>query len=183
MARSDAIRNRALLLDAAARIFGARGLDASLEEVARCAGVGVGTLYRHFPNRDALIAAVLENGLARFEAEVIDASRLTDPWEALVAVLVASADRQAADRAFYDVVAQRMPIELRRSMRARVAELAEPIVRRAQEAGRLRADFTPGDFIALIRMAGSVSPPWAFDERDPRHLEILLDGLRPAAAP
>jgi AcrR family transcriptional regulator len=181
MARSDAVRNRGRVLDAAARVFGEHGLDAPLEDVARSAGVGVGTLYRHFPNRDALIAAVLEEGLARFEADVLEAERVADPWEALVGLLVVAADRQAADRAFYDAVAQRMSPELRRPMRARVAELVEPLVRRAQEAGEVRADFTPGDFIALIRMAGSVSPPWAFEARDPRHVQILLDGLRPPA--
>lgn len=170
-------------MDAAAKVFGERGLDASLEEVARSAGVGVGTLYRHFPSRDTLIGAVMEEGMARLEAEVMAAERVADPWDALVGLLVVAADRQAADRAFYDAVAQRMAVDLRRAMRARVAELVEPLVRRAQQAGEVRADFTPGDFIALIRMAGSVSPPWAFDERDPRHVQILLDGLRPPSYP
>src|SRR5689334_2491592 len=100
--RRDAVRNRELLLAAARAVFGERGVDASLEEIARQAGVGIGTLYRHFPSRQALIDALLEERLGAVVA-LADAAA-ADPADGLGRFLESMIDLQARDRVLRDVL-------------------------------------------------------------------------------
>src|SRR6188768_1459630 len=96
--RSDAERNRQRILQAAEEVFAARGLDASMDDIARAAGVGVGTVYRRFPDRDALIDALFETKLHEIEAIALAALRITDPWEAFATFMRGVCAMHARDR-------------------------------------------------------------------------------------
>ena len=104
--RADAARNRARLLVAAKEVFAARGLDATMDEVARRAGVGVGTAYRRFRNRDDLIAALFEERLDEFMGLLDESLADDDPWRGLSGFLERSMEMQAADRGFKELLLQ-----------------------------------------------------------------------------
>ena len=103
--RADAERNRARILAAAAEVFAERGLDASLDDIAAHAGVGVGTVYRRFPDKDALIDALFEDKIDRAVALADTALEIEDPWEAFTSVLWRGAETMAGDRALSEVFA------------------------------------------------------------------------------
>lgn len=183
--RSHARRNHALLVAAAREVFAERGADASLEEIARRAGVGIGTLYRHFATRDALVDAVFERRIGDFVALAELAEAEPDAWLAFVGYLEGTLELQAGDRLLKDVFL-RSPPGTGRAERAR-AELrraVERVLDRAREGGRLRADFTLADLSLLIWSfasvidATSVVAPNAWR----RHLQWLLDGLSSESA-
>src|ERR671935_2368283 len=106
--RADAARNRARTLDAARTAFAESGLDVGVEEIARRAGVGKGTLYRRFPTKEALVRAIFEDRLNELERLTTTAARSADPWNAFVSFLESAARMQASDQGFLDVVAQKM---------------------------------------------------------------------------
>ena len=106
--RSDAVRNRRLLVDAARSVFGERGLSAPLDEIARRAGVGNATLYRRFPTRCALVAAVFADTLRDVLAETEQALAQPDPWTAFADHLTFLFRVQATDRAFADLLTARI---------------------------------------------------------------------------
>jgi AcrR family transcriptional regulator len=183
--RADAARNRARLLAAAKDVFAERGLDATMDEVARRAGVGVGTAYRRFRNRDDLIAALFEERLDEFMALVEAGLADEDPWRGLTSFLEGSMALQAEDRGFKELLHQsdesraRMQ-EFRRHVRPLVAEL----VRRARDAGALRADVVEDDVMLLSLMTGAVIDFSHAVEPQlwRRALGLLLDGLRAEGA-
>ena len=96
--RVDAERNRQRILAAAATLFAERGVDVSLDDIAAAAGVGIGTLYRRFPDREALIEALFEDKVARIAKLAADALEIEDPWEAFLGFFRAAARMQAEDR-------------------------------------------------------------------------------------
>src|ERR687886_1643260 len=102
--RADAERNRARILAAAAEVFAERGLDVSLDDIAAHAGVGVGTVYRRFPDKDALIDALFEDKIERAVALVDDALEIEDPWEGLTTFLRGMCRMQAEDSGFKDAL-------------------------------------------------------------------------------
>src|SRR3954470_23443250 len=108
--RADAARNRALILDAARAAFAEGGLDVGVEEIARRAGVGKGTLYRRFPTKETLVRAIFDEILAEFSAVCRKAVERPDAWEAFAGFLGAAARMQASNQGFYDVVSQRMGV-------------------------------------------------------------------------
>ena len=179
--RADAARNRTRLLEAARELFAHRGLAVTMDEIARHAGVGVGTAYRRFASREALIAALFDD---RFEQVVANAERALDdpdPWHGLVGFLDRMMAMQAKDRGLKELL--HAPVELRERMvtvRERMNPLVEEIFARAQASGDLRADVEPMDLPAISMMLGAVvdlgsdfSPElWR------RYLNLLLDGLR-----
>ena len=177
--RSDALRNRAKLVAAARELFAESGVEVSVEEITQHAGVGMGTLYRHFPTKDELIDAVLEDAfdeIIRLAREA--AAGLTGFFERLL-------ELHAQNRGVKDIVALREHGARRAdAMRARLRPLLARIVERAHEQGTLRADFTPDDLPLIfwtanrvIELTHDVAPNyWR------RYLALLLDGLRPAAA-
>jgi AcrR family transcriptional regulator len=180
--RADAQRNRERLLVAAADLFGARGLDVSMEDIAREAGVGVGTLYRRFGNREELIDALFESRLADFTEMMREIAEIPDAWTALVALLERMLDAQAQDRGLKHL------FHSREQSHPAVKEVTDlvldeigRIVTRAQGAGQMRTDVQPMDVSLLAFQVGSVADLTA--ERDPdawrRALAIALDGLRP----
>jgi AcrR family transcriptional regulator len=185
--RADAARNRALVLEAAREAFAEHGLSVGVEEIARRAGVGKGTLYRRFPTKEALVLAIFDDGLADLEAAAREAARVADPWDAFAGFLAASARMQAANQGFLDMVARELgPGLLGGEPRRRLMAIAARPLRRAQEAGAVRADLGPDDVVMLLRMVGSTTRP-AAGSRSPearwrRYLAVLLDALRPGAA-
>jgi AcrR family transcriptional regulator len=185
--RADAARNRALILDAARTAFADGGLDVGVEEIARRAGVGKGTLYRRFPTKEALVRAIFDGILVEFERLAAAAGEDPDPAEAFAAFLEGAARMQASNQGFYDVVAQRLgATALTDDQRRRFIGAAALPLRRAQAAGRVRGDLVPEDIQLMLRMLGATTRP-AMDGRSmdahwPRYLSLLLDALRPGSA-
>jgi AcrR family transcriptional regulator len=180
--RRDAQRNRDAILVAAQSVFGERGLDAGVDEIARRAGVGMGTLYRRFPHKDDLIAAIFEQRLAELAAVAEAALHDPKPWDGLVRVLAAVGELQAANRGFKDILAHTLRREgALTPVRLRVRRLNAELVERAQQAGVLRDDITPEDITVfllslcvVVDTTSDVAPDfWR------RFLAIAMDGLRP----
>lgn len=179
--RRDARRNRDALLASAQAAFAARGLDASLEGVARDAGVSIGTLYRHFPTRLDLVQAVFTCRLEALLAAAEGAARLPDAWAAFCRYLEASCESQAMDRGLDELAGIRLPhspcID---AVQARILEVGAEIVRRAQREGSVRADITPEDLAfvtwsqARITQATRDAAPQAWR----RNLHLMLDAFR-----
>ncbi|WP_158862249.1 TetR/AcrR family transcriptional regulator [Leifsonia sp. AG29] len=171
--RADARRNFDALLAAAREAFAADGTGASLEDIARRAGVGIGTLYRNFPTRDALVEAVYVDEVdavvrAAHEAEALE------PWEAVTAWLARFVVYIGTKRALLEGLNKESPVLL--SCRTSLYDAGAPLLRRAQEAGELRADATIGDVIRMVSGIAGV----AFDDdaqRD-RVIAMAIDGLR-----
>jgi AcrR family transcriptional regulator len=170
--RADAARNRAKVLDAARELFATQGFDVPLDEIAAQAGVGPGTVYRHFPTKQALFQAVTE---ARVAAMIESASEpARDPREALFAFLRRMAGEAAAKRDMSDAIA--VPSELRDDLHAALGGLLE----RAQEARAVRDDITTRDLVALMKgmlqsMHEGANPAVL--------LEIVLTGLQSSRKP
>ncbi|RRR95668.1 TetR/AcrR family transcriptional regulator [Glycomyces terrestris] len=181
--RADAVRNRRRLLAAAADEFAEYGLDASVADIARRAGVGKGTVFRHFPTKDDLVAAILTDrmdDLHRLGERLLESD---DPGAALHEFLTAAAaQRQERDLSFLAEAAGSMPEVA--AARARMMDAIDRIVARAAEAGAIRADVTGTDVFLLMcapnYVAGSV--PDAAPDLWCRYLGIILDGLRPEGA-
>lgn len=180
--RSDARRNRAKLLDVAERVFAEKGTSASTEEVARRAGVGIGTVFRHFPTKGDLLEAVFVARLRRLADEADRLAEAEDPGAAFFtffAQMVESAPEKnalsdALAAAGVDVAETTSPIK--DAFRGAVSTLLE----RAQKAGAVRADIGFAEIITLLVSAshGAEHPFTAPDVRA-RALTVVLDGLRP----
>jgi len=185
--RSDAARNRDKLLAAATQVFGERGLDAPLEHIARRAGVSIGTLYAHFPAREALFDAIFPSRLAGLDQIAAHAMAAPDPWDGFAGFTEALFELLAADRGLSDAFAQRFPLspDVAEACRRGFGH-AEQIIGRAHDSGQLRSDFQLADLVCLtwaisqvIRESAAFAP-----EAWRRHLAFVLDGLRaPAAHP
>jgi AcrR family transcriptional regulator len=183
--RSDAQRNRDLILAAARDAFATEGLEVPVEEIARRAGVGMGTLYRRFPSKEDLIDAVLADVFDRYVGLAEEALCVEDPWEGFSGFLERSLALHAENRGLKDVVATREHGRARaKAMRARMRPLLARLVDRAQEQGTLRADFTLEDMPLLFWATGSVIEAGATvaPELWRRSLGLLLDGLRASSA-
>ncbi|WP_232304647.1 TetR/AcrR family transcriptional regulator [Microbacterium sp. XT11] len=175
--RADARRNRDAVLDAASELFALRGDDVQMGEIAARAGLGVGTLYRHFADKEALRAAIIGR---RFEAMIAiarAAEELEDPWAAFETLLVEYLKSAEPDVAFRLAVLDRREPAWDRIAAEKDAfgEIIRRIVRRAVDAGHLRADFSAQDFILVARgaMANmSDGDDWR------RHLDLMLNGIR-----
>jgi len=183
--RRDASRNRERLLEAARELFAERGLNVTMDEIARAAGVGVGTAYRRFGNRDELIGALFEERMQEYVALAEDAVAQADAWAALERYLERSIAMQAADRGLHDLlIGNASALERVARIRDRMLPLIDQLVRRAQEAGDVRPDITVSDVPLLGLMLGQVvgfSHDIAPDLWR-RYLTLLLDGLRTSRA-
>jgi AcrR family transcriptional regulator len=183
--RADAERNRVKLLAAAHRVFAERGIEASVDDVAREAGVGMGTLYRRFPTKDHLVEAIIEDRFARLGESFASHAAVEDPWDAFAGCATALAEAIAEDRGFFQVVSesvQRLP-HLREKKEALLATVG-PVLKRAQKAGVVRRDVRAEDVPGLCAVAARL-PRWRLEENPDlwrRYLTIVLDGLRPEGA-
>jgi AcrR family transcriptional regulator len=176
--RADARRNRDRIVVAAAEAFAAQGADTQMDDVARAAGVGVGTVYRHFPTKEALMGALVRRKIEALQDAAEAALEVADPWEAFAGALRRGAEVMGRDAALRDAL-NRVPQawEQAADERARLNLVMARVVRRAQEAGVLREDFSVDDIPMLMcGVSAAMSSPAGWDWR--RHLEIMLDGLR-----
>lgn len=185
--RRDAERNRRRILDAAAAVFAERGLGASLDEIAVHADVGIGTVYRRFPNKEALIDALFEDQLDGIVTVAEQALAIEDPWEGLVHFLRAAQERQVQNRGLKELLlGARMgqPSGCMVDGRERIEPLVRRLVERAHADGSLRADVDVTDMPMLQVMIGA-SVDYTRDV-DPevwrRMFTLVLDGLRAPAA-
>jgi AcrR family transcriptional regulator len=179
--RRDAERNRQRILDAARVVFAERGLSGSHDDIAREAGVGVGTVYRRFPDKEQLIDALFE---ARIE-EIVDIARAAvdhpDPWEALVGYLVRMQELQSEDRGLKEILlGGARGLERAVAARALIVPLAARVLQRAKDAGVVRRDIELTD-LPLIQLAiGTVAEASRDVAPDVwrRTMTLVLDGLR-----
>jgi AcrR family transcriptional regulator len=179
--RRDGRQTHEKLIEAARREFGANGIDASLEGIARDAGVAIGTLYRHFPTRLDLLLAALEARLEEFLAGAERSLAIDDPWERFAAYLDNLFRVQAGDRGFNDFLSRRFPgsVETER-IHDRMCEQIEDVLTTAQAAGVVRPDIALADIVELIwsngRMidATGAGAPGAWR----RQLHLMLDAYR-----
>jgi AcrR family transcriptional regulator len=179
--RADARRNAARILEAAMAEFTARGSDASLEGIARAAGVGIGTLYRHFPTREALVEAVFQQSIDDSCAQAHELLESDDPGEALAIFLRGQLTASSACRG---LAAEAMIMMLDdgngnlrcEPLRAEGARLLQ----RAQDAGRARAGTDIDDLIRLVNAIGIATEdaPDRAAQAD-RLFRLMIDGLRP----
>jgi AcrR family transcriptional regulator len=179
--RADARRNRERVLEAARDYFAQHGLDAQMDDIARAAKVGVGTVYRHFPTKQALAEAIAADHFDRLAASAREALEQRDPWAAFSSFLRNSAQVQAGDRALAEVMGAEPEVMCdAANRRPDLHEAFAELVKRAQAAGQLREDLVPADVPMLIcgigraTLAGSAGPTMSTR----RYLEIMLDGLR-----
>jgi AcrR family transcriptional regulator len=181
--RADAERNRSALLAAARDVFGEHGLDASLDEIARRAGVGNATLYRRFPHRRDLIAEVFAGQMREYVGLAEVALAAADPWEAFVGYLTRLCEMQATDRGLSDLLvgAAFDDDERLAALRSQAQRGAERVIARAQRAGRLRADFSRRDLRLLLTANAGVTQGSLDPQAWRRLLALTLDGL-PARA-
>ena len=182
--RADARRNREKVLAAARAVFSEHGRDAQMDDVARRAGVGVGTVYRHFPTKEALIEALMVAAFEAIAAQAEAALEIEDPWEAFTSVLWTGAEIMAADRALSEVFAS-IPGAMESAMPTvdGLTETMTHVIRRAQEAGVLRPDMIVDDVPMVMCGIGSATKKQHRCEGAwRRHLTIVLDGLRASGA-
>jgi AcrR family transcriptional regulator len=178
--RADAERNRARILAAAAPLFAERGLDVSLDDIAAAAGVGVATVYRRFPHKDALIDALFEDKIRAVEALARECLAIEDPWTSFATFMQRQCEASAADRGLKEALltGDRGSDRVRRA-RETIAPVAEQILRRAQDAGVVRDDIIATDIPLMHFAVGfladrtrDVAPDYWL-----RTVTVLLDGL------
>jgi AcrR family transcriptional regulator len=186
--RADARRNREQIIEAARELFIRVGTDVPMEEIAKTAGVGVGTLYRRFPDRDELIKAVSLDNFAR----LLDVARRierdeTDPAEALGKLLYSSLELRLGitmttlSPRSYAAIHESLDLS---SQRDEVLAIASRLLRRAQEAGGIREDIDIGDVVLSVVLVSKLIPP-SDDELGEmvfrRLIALMMDGLRTGA--
>ncbi|HEV7721896.1 MAG TPA: TetR family transcriptional regulator [Iamia sp.] len=181
--RADARRNRQRLLDAARPAFVEHGATASLDDIARAAGVGIGTLYRHFPTREALVEAVIHDsldGLCELSDELVAADDNDDPFDALRTWLRAMVAHAAAFRGLAEsLLAGRDGDDALGAACDTLQAAGAAVFDRAQRLGHLRPDATAADAIDLAASVARITTqaPTGPDQPD-RLLDVVLDGLR-----
>lgn len=178
--RRDAARNRQALIDAALEVFNERGLAPTLDDVARAAGVGVATAYRHFSNKTELAYAALETSVESMLQAAERAATTTDGWTGLAEFFDATVRPQASQQALRDLLATDPEAPPMAQVHQRIEDCLRTLLERAQEQGSVRRDVTVSDVAVLatllgeaVRLFGPVAPDsWE------RFAPLLLDGLR-----
>jgi AcrR family transcriptional regulator len=182
--RADARRNRERVMKAARAVFPEQGREAQMDDVARRADVGVGTVYRHFPTKDALLNALSDELFAVVAAHVRTLMDADDAWEAFLAAMWFSGEKTAGDRAFTEIMAASSDLPPRtcpgkEDLIVTVGELMS----RAKTQGRMRPDVEIEDIPLVMCGVGSASGmPHPAPEAWRRHLAIVLDGMRAEAS-
>jgi AcrR family transcriptional regulator len=180
--RSDAMRNRERILEVAKGTFTRHGADASLDDIAKQAGVGAGTLYRHFPTRDALIEAVYRSEVEKLAAAARGFAAAMPPVEALRAWLLLFVDYIAAKH----IIAPALnsvaggPSRLYESSRSLVQGAIEELVKRAKKSGDMRRDVDASDLLRAVIGVSYVASGGDWKQSARRLVDILIAGSRPA---
>ncbi len=178
--RSDAVRNRASLIEAARTVFRKDGLSAQMDAIAAQAGLAVGTLYRHFPTKEALVDAMVEEYRNMILDSVVEAQQALDPWEGLRGFLWRIGRLQTEDRGFSDMLGhpgRRLELQ---QLCLTLADDIEPVVVRAQATGQMRNDVTAEDILIGISVGGRMMHA-GYDDgagRWNRLLGVFIDGLQ-----
>lgn len=176
--RADARRNRAKVLAAAEEAFAVDGLAVPLDEIARLAGVGAGTVYRHFPSKESLFQAVILDRIEQFTQEARDLLNLDDPGEAFFGFFKRVVNLASRNRALCDALAETTGLGFKVSAGADFQSALRALLARAQSAGAVREDIDGDDLGALI--AGCLAAERYAPEH--RHLvRVVIDGLRQVA--
>lgn len=177
--RADAERNRLRLLDAAKQAFADKGAGASLEEIARQAEVGIGTLYRHFPTREALIEAVYRNESEQITAAARRLTASLEPVEALREWLVLFIDYMAAKHGIYEALNALAGggEAVRASAGGGVMEAADAMVARAVASGDLRPELEPLDLLRAVAGVANVGAGQTGKAAAKRLVDVLLAGM------
>jgi AcrR family transcriptional regulator len=183
--RKDAERNRLRILEAAGELFTERGLGVTLDDIARHAGVGVGTVYRRFADKELLIDALFEHRIESMCAIAAAALERDDPWDGIVYFFEQGSELQARDRGLKELLSCSAHgggcvAEARDRLRSLVTQVFD----RAKAAGVVRPDATPFDAPLIAFMVGAVMDRSRDVEPElwRRYLQLVLDGLRPCAA-
>jgi AcrR family transcriptional regulator len=178
--RADARRNREAIVAAAKKLFADEGLDAQMPDVAKAAKVGVGTVYRHFPTKEDLIAALAGERFERLADKAREGLEMDDPWEGVCAFLRFSAEIQADDRGLCEVMGSRPEVMSASAFAVGLDQLCDKLVRRAQRSGDLRKDLDWEDIPMIACSLGRITAAEAGPAvgRWPRLVEIVIDGLR-----
>ena len=176
--RKDAARNRELILETAAEVFAEQGLEAGYDEIARRAGIGVGTVYRRFPERSELVQALFESRIDEMVAIGEEAAAIPDAWDGLTWFFEKSVEKQVADRGLKEVMVQTLNESGQMTVgRERIGPIVESLMQRAQADGALRKDVGVTDLGMQLMLIGSLSTPEQ-PELWRRYLTLLFDGLR-----
>jgi len=183
--RADAERNRQRILAAAAELFTERGLEPSLDDVARHAGVGVGTVYRRFPDKASLADALFDERIDALVALAEQAQAEPDAWAALVSFLERSGEMLVSNRGLRQILMFAAEGHDRGiCARDRMRPAIESLIERAQANGQVRADLRPTD-VPMIEFMVAAAAEYAWQVRPTvwrRYLALILDALRPASA-
>jgi AcrR family transcriptional regulator len=182
--RADARRNREKIMASARELFASRGHEAQMEEIAAHCGLGMGTLYRHFPSKQALLTAMVRERFRAMADLARAAEQIGDPGESFEALLRSYLEAAEGDASFQLALMGAGDVEWEgiRPQKAEFAEIVTRIVERAVTAGAVRGDLTYADFPLLAR--GVVSTMYfksAANSDWRRHLELTLDGVRASA--
>jgi len=179
--RADARRNRETVLEAARERFAADGLECQMEDIARTAKLGVGTVYRHFPTKSDLIAALVADRFARLAERAEEALAEDNAWEAFCELMRFSAKLQMSDRALSEFISSKPELGQHEAVASGLADRTEKLMRKAQRAGEMRKDAVVEDVPTLICSIGAVTAGAAGPMPEmnwERYVEIMLDGLR-----
>ncbi|WP_236795048.1 TetR/AcrR family transcriptional regulator [Amycolatopsis sp. GM8] len=179
--RADAARNRARIIEAARELYRARGVDVPMSTIARHAGVGVATLFRRFPTRDALVNEVFAEQIAHCEALFREAVADPDPWHGFRRLIEFTCAEQLEDRGFTEAFLASFGVEAGYRRRRDDAETAfAKLVRRAQQAGQLRPDFAPSDLVMILFANSGLrnAPPAQARDLSRRLVAYLLESFR-----
>lgn len=171
--RSDARRNRDRVLRAAQEVFGESGFDVPLDEIATRAGVGAGTVYRHFPTKEALFQAVVTDRVSGLVADAQRRATEADPGATFFDFLTRLGAEGVAKRDTSDAIAVPGPV------RDELHDALAVLLQRAQHAGAVRADITAADLVALFKGLLDVVHEDGDPGRAGRVLALVIDGLRP----
>jgi AcrR family transcriptional regulator len=181
--RADARRNREKVLAAARAVFAEQGVDAQMDDVARRADVGVGTVYRHFPTKDALLQALADELFDVLAAHAREMLELEDPWEAFLRTMWFGAGKTAGDRAFAEILGATTTAPRECPGKKDLVVTVGLMMERAIAAGKMRPDLVIDDIPLIMCGIGSASAlPHPCSEAWRRHLGIVLDGMRAEAA-
>jgi len=179
--RADARRNRERIVQSARTLFARDGQDAQIDDIAAHAGVGIGTVYRHFPTKEALLTEMVRTRFTRFAEIAVEAEQIEDPLEAVAAIFYGSAEAVEGDAAFQLAMMGSDELEWEgiEEEKAAFAAPASRIIDRAVEVGAIRKDFSFADFPML--MCGITSTmyfaPAGAQWR--RHMDLIMASLRP----
>ena len=184
--RADARRNCDAVLEAARKLMATDGLETQMDDIAREAGVGVGTVYRHFPNKEDLIYALAEHRFERLAEFARDALAEDDPGPAFERFLYRGAELQATDRSLSEVMRDRPDAMQAGAQSVGLLELVREAMTRAQDAGAVRTDAEAEDVPMLMCGLGTSTPgnggPFVTPTSWRRYLAIVIDGLRAPGA-